>query len=92
MDLKSIPEKSKNSFVLCSVLNILWNFLALQVILGILFLNVSVFFPKALPSGHIFVLDSADYIEEIYYFGSGPVEMDDSELKHQWFQEDTHPA
>ena len=90
--MKEVPlmAPGKSRLVFSSVLNILWNFLTLQILLAIFLLNLGVFFPAVLPSGPVFVLDSAEYIEDLYYHGPGPQEIDDQDLNQQWFQEDTY--
>jgi hypothetical protein len=77
---------SKKGFWFYSGLNILWNFVFFQGVALLLLLNVSLLFPSLLPSGHVFVLDSAEYIEEVYYYGSGPQEIDDDYLQEEWLR------
>jgi len=79
-----IESENRKKFIFLSVFHILWNFLSLHVVAFILLLNLVIFFPQVLPSEHVFVLDSADYIDELYYYGSGPQEIDDDYLKQQW--------
>lgn len=72
----------------CIVLNILWNFSTTQAVIILLFLNLTVLFPQWLPSRHVFVLDSAEFIDEIYYYGSGPAEIDEQYIKQQWYRDE----
>ena len=51
--------------------------------MALFLMNLSILFPRFFPAGHVFVLDSAEYIEEIYYYGSGPEEIDDRYIKEQ---------
>jgi hypothetical protein len=89
------PEKnplspySQLSFKVYTFLNILWNFAFLQFVVLLVTLNLVLIFPGILPQGEVFVLDSAEFIEDLYYYGSGPQEIDDSYLKKQWLLEDT---
>ena len=71
-------------FTILSTLNILWIFLSSHVILVLLFLNLSILMPRSIPLGHTFVLDSAEYIDEIYYYGSGPEEIEEKEIQQNW--------
>lgn len=84
---RSSPEE--RSFFWRTCLNLFWNFVLIQgVVLALLF-NISVLFPRVLPSDHVFVLDSAEYIDELSNYGSSPQEVDDSYLRQQWFKTDT---
>jgi len=82
------PREENQAFVIITFLNVAWIFVTVQIAAVLLFLNLSILFPHSVPDSHIFVLDSAEYIEEIYYYGSGPEEVDWKYLNRQWHQSD----
>ena len=88
----SVENQLYVAFILSSAFNILWNFVFLQSLLFLGLINLSLVFPRAFPPGHVFVLDSSEYLEEIYYYGSGPQEIDDHDLQQQVVDVDAHPA
>lgn len=78
----------KQKFLRATFLNILWIFVSAQVFIGLVFLNFTILFPQAVPQ-RVFVIDSAEYIDDIYNYGSGPARIDDTYMKEQFQHPDT---
>jgi len=78
----------KQKFLRATFLNILWIFVSSQIFIGLVFLNFTILFPQAVPQ-RVFVIDSAEYIDDIYNYGSGPARIDDTYMKEQFRYFDT---
>ena len=74
---------------MASCLNILWIFLSSQLLVVLFVIQISSTFPQVMPPRHAFVIDSAEFIEEIYFYGSGPAEIDQKYIEKQWYKSDT---